>query len=410
MCYACLLVTGRSADLLQEHHGALRVHAPVAEGPVAAGGAARFGPSGPIPAAALIANDLARFSRNTVLADGRLTLDLHTTAGPAQVGGGPFGSQTITTLAMGADLQAFLRDSVARLDRLLAIDFAWSGNALSADVNLYLDREIANDGADRVLGLAVTNSQAGRQWWEVFVDGTELAGQGDYLRYAYLHELGHVLGLEHPFDGADGDVFVSAEYQLSAFPEDTVMAYRFPLGGRWPTWFSDNDIEAMVRLWGAELQQYGDGDDQVVGGNYSEKIAGAGGNDVIAGRAGHDSLFGGQGDDLLLGGPGADWLFGSAGNDTLRGGAGHDQLRGGLGDDELWGGRGADVFGLSPGNDRVMDFRTSDGDRLGLPVGLGYSLAQSNNDLLVQTELGVTTLLNVSLAGFNPAEQIVPFG
>lgn len=354
MCYACLLATGRSADLLQEH-------------PASAGGAARFGPSGSIPAAALIADDLARFSRTTVLVDGRLTLYLHTTAGPTQVGGGPFGSQTITTLAVGPDLQAFLRDSVARLDRLLAIDFAWSGNALSADVNLYLDRAIATDGEDRVLGLAVTNSQAGRQWWEVFVDGTELAGQADYLRYAYLHELGHVLGLEHPFDAADGDVFVSADFRFSAYPEDTVMAYRLPLGGRWPTWFSDNDIEALVRLWGAGLQRYGDSDDQIVGGNYSEKIAGAGGNDRIAGRAGHDSLFGGQGNDLLLGGPGADRLFGGAGDDTLRGGAGHDQLWGGLGDDELWGGRRADVFGLSPGNDRVMDFRASDGDRLGLP-------------------------------------------
>lgn len=398
MCYACLLVTGRSADLLQEHHGALRVHAPVAEGPVAAGGAARFGPSGPIPAAALIADDLAQFSRNTVLADGRLTLDLHTAAGPTQVGGGPFGSQTITTLAMGADLQAFLRDSVARLDRLLAIDFAWSGNALSADVNLYLDREIANDGADRVLGLAVTNSQAGRQWWEVFVDGTELAGQGDYLRYAYLHELGHVLGLEHPFDGADGDVFVSAEYQLSAFPEDTVMAYRFPLGGRWPTWFSDNDIEAMVRLWGAELQMYGPSDDQILGANYSEKLAGGLGGDRILGLVGNDSLYGGQGDD---------WLFGGFGNDLLRGGVGNDQLRGGPGDDILWGGPGADWFVVPAGYDRVIDFNPSDGDRIALLPGVSYALAWSGSALLLQTGSGVMALENGGGLGFQPASHMV---
>ena len=47
-----------------------------------------------------------------------------------------------------------------------------------------------------MLGLAVTNSRAGRQWWEVFVDGTELAGQGDYRRYAYLAGINHALQCE----------------------------------------------------------------------------------------------------------------------------------------------------------------------------------------------------------------------
>ena len=36
------------------------------------------------------------------------------------------------------------------------------------------------------------------------------------------------------------------------YPEDTVMAYRNPLSGQWPQWFSPSDIRALVETWGLE--------------------------------------------------------------------------------------------------------------------------------------------------------------
>jgi hypothetical protein len=72
------------------------------------------------------------------------------------------------------------------------------------------------------------------------------------LRYATIHEFGHTLGLEHPFDNGDGDYYGSTSSAASAFPEDTVMAYRSPQGSSWPTWYSTNDINALVSVWGVE--------------------------------------------------------------------------------------------------------------------------------------------------------------
>mgnify|MGYP003311597489 FL=1 len=70
-----------------------------------------------------------------------------------------------------------------------------------------------------------------------------------------MHELGHVLGLEHPFNDDDGDVFENVTSPwTSAYPEETVMAYRQPSLGSWPQYFSDNDLNALKSIWGIETE------------------------------------------------------------------------------------------------------------------------------------------------------------
>lgn len=70
---------------------------------------------------------------------------------------------------------------------------------------------------------------------------------------------------------------------------------------------------------------YGElGDDQLLGGGYS---------DILNGGEGNDNLWGGQGDDSLAGELGADTIDGGDGKDTLSGGAGNDTLIGGAGSD-----------------------------------------------------------------------------
>jgi len=76
-------------------------------------------------------------------------------------------------------------------------------------------------------------------------------GNQSYLRYAFLHELGHSLGLEHPFEDRDGDTVNGVtDPALSVYPQDTVMAYRLPLEGAWPQVYSVNDWAALERIWG----------------------------------------------------------------------------------------------------------------------------------------------------------------
>jgi Ca2+-binding RTX toxin-like protein len=60
---------------------------------------------------------------------------------------------------------------------------------------------------------------------------------------------------------------------------------------------------------------------------------------------------------------GNDKIVGLAGNDKLNGGDGNDLLSGGNGNDELTGGKGADLFQCGSGNDKITDFKPSEGDK-----------------------------------------------
>ena len=86
------------------------------------------------------------------------------------------------------------------------------------------------------------------------------------------------------------------------------MAYRAPMNGRWPEFFTNNDINALVAAWGAEPKSLSDGDDFCEGDDYSEFFSGAAGKDTILSAGGHDSLRGGFGDDVLSAGAGDDWM------------------------------------------------------------------------------------------------------
>lgn len=97
----------------------------------------------------------------------------------------------------------------------------------------------------------------------------------------------------------------------------------------------------------------GDGDDILNGGIGNDKLSGGNGDDDLQGGAGNDKLIGGNGDDTLSGGLGNDKLVGGRGNDSLSGDEGNDNLRGNAGDDMLSGGAGNDRLAGGSGNDAL---------------------------------------------------------
>ena len=354
--------------------------------------------------AELLDNGSVDVTRRATATDGVLDYYLHTPGGAVTVSGGGFGEQEIQSLAIPGSDQDYFNSMVRRLDSIVDLDFTQVDNPLSADVDLYYDIEIDLGRDEITLGLATTNGVGG---WELFLNYLAL-GDESYRRYALIHEFGHSLGLEHPFEVRDGDVLNGiTDPWSSAFPEDTVMAYRSPKGESWPEFFSDNDLNALIEVWGAEARYLSENDDVVVGNDYRDVLLGDGGNDELRGLSKSDLLNGGLGDDRLLGGPGSDQIFGGSGSDVINGGWGHDEIRPGSGDDRMRGGYGSDLFVIGSGDDVIEDFRVADHDKIGIRDFMDYSLAQIGNDLRISTRIGNTILYGVDQSSFDAATLIV---
>lgn len=315
---------------------------------------------------------------------------IHASSEPIEIGGGPYGRQTIYPLELLSGDEEFLVSTINRLDNLIDLDFERTWDHSAAVSRYFLDSKIDVEGDP--LGIVATNSDQNKLWFEILLDGERLIDHTHYRRYASLHEYGHTLGLEHPFNNLDGDsVGGTNPWTSTIFPEDTVMAYRNPSTGHWPQWFSSSDIRALVDTWGLEDDKRGSyqlsmalsGHSLMIGDptTAKQKIAsgsvvlesfktsqraayGSPADDVLHGISPSEGgwtdewFYAGEGNDLILGGGGRDQLLGGFGDDTLRGGHGQDVIEGCFGDDQLYGGGGRNT--LLPGEGQDSLFVLSD--------------------------------------------------
>ena len=358
-----------------------------------------------IAPAELIDRRSVAVTQQSTATDRVLDYYMHTPGGAVSVGGGGLGSQKIQSLPIPIADQNYFIAMVQRLDSIIDLDFRQVGIATGADVDIYYDTDINVGGPGTTLGLAASTGFDG---WELFVNYPVIQNDENYRRYVLIHEFGHSLGLEHPFEARDGDVVNNiTDPWASAYPEDTVMAYRTPINGFWPEYFTDNDLNALINVWGAERRYLSVGDDVVVGNSFRDVLLGDSGNDFLRGLAKNDLLNGGIGEDRLLGGPGADQLYGGAGDDTIHGGWGHDEIRPGSGNDLIRGGYGSDLFVIGSGTDVIEDFRISDNDQLGMRSSMQYGLFQDGNNLNIVTDLGTTILYEVDFYSFSQESLII---
>ena len=227
-----------------------------------------------------------------------------------------------------------------------------------------------------------SSSYAGDIWFNsISSSAANLWTPGSYPYFAVLHELGHALGLKHPFyeAGSASTILPAALDSLSY----TVMSYSAKPGDAttyfsfYPTTPMLLDIQAIQHLYGTDYGHRA-GDDTYTytdAATYHETIWDAGGLDTIrysgyraaaidlgAGQGSQigvpvyvrsaegtnlyaanniwiaygvtiENAAGGYGNDTLTGNAGDNLLEGNGGNDTLNGGAGNDTLNGGTGND-----------------------------------------------------------------------------
>ena len=209
---------------------------------------------------------------------------------------------------------------------------------------------------------------------ELVIDNSGTYAEGSFGFQTMLHELGHAMGLQHPWEG-DVTLDPSLDDQLH-----TVMTYNNT--SPYTDHLGTLDVAAMQAQYGAAAATVGwvltmesgilhvtgsARGDTILGIDLSNRLSGADGADNLHGRQADDTLWGGAGSDALAGNAGGDKLYGGAGNDTLcgyetdagwasgqdalYGGIGRDLLAGGSDQDALFGGKGRDVMDAREGND-----------------------------------------------------------
>ena len=261
------------------------------------------------------------------------------------------------------------------------------------------------------------NPVGGDIWFgKVYNYGSDV--EGTYSFAAFMHEIGHAIGLKHPHD----------PYLYGALPEsvdylgNSIMSYRSyvgaPVNSGWsnsffPTTPGIFDIATAQYLYGADTTT------RVGNTTYSwspgeqlfETIWDAGGVDTIdwanqstsgiirltsgawskigpgyytsvgyltntlniaygctienarGGSAG-DTIYGNTVANVISGNGGNDSCYGDSGNDTLNGNDGNDFLSGQNGNDRLVGGRGKDTLNGGSGND-TYDFNSASESAVG---------------------------------------------
>lgn len=218
---------------------------------------------------------------------------------------------TGSALAFSSAQQAQTRAAFAYLSQVTGIKFVETTDGTSAQLHL---ADVNLTGASTT-GLCSWHSSYGYSGSQlvsydadayIYLDNTEWGFQNSNLTaggYGYetlLHELGHALGLKHPFDTtSDNSATLPASQDSTA---NTLMSYNYSASGPYATYQQD-DLAALYWLYGHDGLGGALGINSTNGGRY---LMGSSANDTLVGTTADDTFQGNGGDDMINGGGGND--------------------------------------------------------------------------------------------------------
>ncbi|GGC95361.1 DUF4214 domain-containing protein [Undibacterium terreum] len=244
------------------------------------------------------------------------------------------------------------------------------------------------------------DASSGDIWFSTKADSYHSSfADGSYGYLSMLHELGHTLGLKHPFASSSlNSTVIDPNFDSQMY---TLMSYSAQPGDH-TSFFSYNpttpmviDIEAIQQIYGANTS-YNAGNtvyNYQQGHDYMETIWDGGGintlsytgNDAVLLdlNEGHGSILGnlvytldqngnkidtvrnvwiafGTKMQAAIGGAGVNYIYGNNYGNVLTGGISNDEITGGSGNDNITGGGGDDILTGGGGNDTFIGLNGKD--------------------------------------------------